>query len=198
MEKLKSTIKEIRTDIKNWWVLLVLGLLFIGMGILVFANPLESYVALAVLFAISMLISGLFQKWFAISNRDELEGWGWQLALGIMEFTIGIVLIFNLNFTMDVLPFYVGFWLLFKSFALIGFSFELKSYKITSWIYYLVFGLLLTILSWLIILNPMFGGMTIVVWTGIALIVAGIAYTMLSVKLKNVNKKIISIKESIS
>lgn len=198
MENLKTTIKEVRTDIKNWWALLVLGILFIGMGIMVFANPLESYTTLAAFFAASMMISGLFQKWFAISNRDELEGWGWQLALGIMEFIIGIVLVFNLNFTMAILPFYVGFWLLFKSFALIGFSFELKSYNVLNWWYYLVFGLLLTLLSWLIILNPLFGGMTIVVWTGIALIVAGIAYIMLSFKLKKVNRKIVRIKESLS
>lgn len=198
MENLKSTIKEIRTDIKNWWILLVLGILFIGLGIFVFANPLESYITIAVFFAASMLISGLFQKWFAISNRDELEGWGWQLALGIMEAIIGIVLLFNLNFTMSVLPFYVGFWLLFKAFALIGFSFELKSYKVLNWWYYLVFGLLLTLLSWFIILNPLFGGMSIVVWTGIALIVAGIAYIMLSFKLKKVNRKIVRIKEILS
>ena len=198
MKNLKSTYKEIRTDIKNWWILMVLGILFVVLGIFVFTNPLESYMTIAVFFAVSMLISGLFQKWFAISNRDELIGWGWQLALGIMEAIIGIVLLFNLNFTMSVLPIYVGFWLLFKAFALIGFSFELKSYKVSNWWYYLVFGLFLTILSWFIILNPLFGGITIVVWTGIALIVAGIAYTILSVKLKKVNRKIVMIKDSLS
>lgn len=197
MENSKSTISEIRTDIKNWWVLLLIGILFIGIGILVFANPFESYVSLAGFFAASMMVSGLFQKWFAISNNNELEGWGWQLALGIMEFTIGLVLIFNLDFTIAILPFYVGFWLLFKSFALIGFSFELKSHKVMNWWYFIVFGLLLTILSWLIILNPLFGGMTIVIWTGIALIVAGIAYILLSLKLKKVKRKIIKIKGSV-
>ena len=198
MENLKSTFKEIRTDIKDWWVFLLIGIVIMGLGVLVFANPLGSYTALAVFFAVSMMVSGLSQKWFAISNRDELVGWGWQLALGIMEFIIGIVLIFNLNFTMAILPFYVGFWLLFKSLALIGFSFELKSYKIVNWVYYLIFGILLTLLSWFIILNPLFGGLTIVFWTGIALIVAGFAYIMLSFKLKNVNRKLVRIKESLS
>ena len=130
MENLKSTLKEIRTDNKNWWVLLLLGIIFIGMGAFVFANPLESYVTLAVFFAASMLVSGIFQFWFAIANKDEISGWGWQLALGIIEFFIGIILIFNMGLTIAILPFYVGFWLLFRSFALIGFSFELKSYKI--------------------------------------------------------------------
>ena len=198
MKNFDSTIKEIRTDIKNWWVLLVLGILFLGLGIIVLVNPLESYLSFITLFALSMMVSGLLQKWFAISNRNEIEGWGWQLALGIMEFIIGIILIFNLNFTMSVFPFYIGFWLLFRSLALIGFSFELKSYKITNWGYYLIYGLLLAILSWLIILNPMFGGMTIVIWTGTALIIAGIAYIMLSFKLKKVKRKIIKIKEPIS
>ena len=197
MENLKSRMKEIRTDIKNWWVLLLLGILFIGVGIFTFINPLESYVTLSVIFAASMLVSGVFQCVFAIGNRNEIDGWGWQLALGIMEFIIGIILLFNVNLTMAVLPFYVGFWLLFRSFALIGFSFELKSYRIMDWGYYLIFGLLVALLSWFIILNPMFGGLTIVTWTGIALIVAGIAHIMLSLKLKKVNKKIVKIEEGL-
>ncbi len=195
MENLKSTLKEIRTNIKNWWVLLLLGIVFIGMGALVFAKPLESYVTLAIFFAISMLTSGIFQFWFAIANRNEIDGWGWQLALGIMEFILGIVLIFNLDLTIAILPFYVGFWLMFRSFALIGFSFELKSYKILDWGYYFVFGLSLALLSWFIILNPLFGGITIVTWTGIALTVAGIAHIMLSLKLKKVNKKLVKFED---
>ena len=198
MENLKSTIKEIRADIKNWWMLLLVGILFIGIGILVLVNPFKSYVSLAWFFAVIMMVSGFLQKWFAIANNNEIEGWGWQLALGIVEFTIGLVLILNLDFTMAILPFYVGFWLLFKSLALIGFSFELKSYKITNWMYYLVFGILLTILSWFVILNPLLGKMTIVVWSGIALIVAGLAYVLLSFKLKNVKRKVVKINEFFS
>lgn len=191
MENLKTTLTEIQSNIKNWWVLLLIGIVFIGVGILVFANPLESYVTLAVFFAATMLISGIFQFWFAIVNRKEIDGWGWQLALGIMEFIIGFILFFNMDLTIILLPFYVGFWLLFRSFALIGFSFELKSYKIIDWGYFLIFGLLIAMLSWFIILNPLFGGLSIVVWTGIALIVAGIAHIMLAFKLKKVNKKIV-------
>ena len=195
MENLESTFKEIGTIIKNWWVLLLLGMVFIGMGVFVFANPLGSYVALAMFFAASMFVSGIFQFWFAVVNREVIDGWGWQLALSIMEFILGTVLIFNMDITMAILPFYVGFWLLFRSFALIGFSFELKSYQILDWGYYLIFGLLITSLSWFIILNPLFGGITIVTWTGIALIVAGIAHIMLSFKLKKVNKKIVKFDE---
>ena len=198
MENLESTIKEIRTNIKNWWVPLLLGILFLIVGFIVFANPLESYVTLAIFFAAGMLVAGVFQFWFAISNSKEIEGWGWQLALGIIETIFGLILLFNLELTLAILPFYVGFWLMFRSFALIGFSFEMKSYSINDWGYYLVFGILLTILSWFIIINPIFGGMTIVTWTGIAFIVAAIAHIMLAFKLKKANKKIVNIEKVIS
>ena len=191
------TLKEIRTDIKNWWIFLIKGILFIGVGIIVFANTLENYANLAGFFALSMMISGLFQKWFAILNSKEIEGWGWQLAVGIMEFVIGLILIFNLNFTVTILPFYVGFWLLFKSLALMGFSFELKSYKISSWFFYFALAVLLAVLSWFIILNPLLGGVTIVFWTGAALIVVGVTYILLAFKLKKVKTRIVRIKDSL-
>ena len=61
------------------------------------------------------------------------------------------------------------------------------------WGYYLDFGLFLAVLSWFIILDPLFVGLTIVTWTGIALIFAGIAHIMLSLKLKKVNKRVVKI-----
>tara|TARA_B100000949_G_C14129937_1_gene386191 strand:- start:204 stop:800 length:597 start_codon:yes stop_codon:yes gene_type:complete len=197
MESLESTLKEIRTSIKKWWALLLLGIVLIGLGIVVFTNPLESYVSLSVFFAVSAIVSGLLQIWFAIANRKKIDGWGWQFALGIMEFIIGVILFSNFGLTLSILPFYVGFWLMFRAFALIGFSFELKTYKIMDWGYYLVFGLFLVILSWFIILNPLFGGITIVTWTGTAFIVAGIANIILSFKLKKVNERIVQVENSI-
>lgn len=191
------SVNEIRAHIKNWWVILLLGVIFIAMGFIVLANPLESYVTLSIFFAASMLVSGIFQIVFSIANREEIEGWGWQLALGIMETIIGFILIFNLEITLAILPFYVGFWLLFRSFALIGFSFELKTYKVLSWAYYLIFGILLALFSWLIILRPVLGGITIVTWTAIAFIIAGTAHIMLSFRLKKINNKIVKVEQAL-
>lgn len=195
MNQLSSTIKEISAAIKNWWVFTILGILFLLLGLYVFNNPVSAYLTLSIFFAASILVSGLFQLWFAFTNKNEIEGWGWQLALAIMEVIIGVILFSNMGLTAAILPLYVGFWLLFRAFALVGFSFEMKSYKIMNWGFYLVFGILLGIFAWLIIINPLFGGMTIVTWTGIALIIAGIAHIMVSLKLRKVSKKLIDLKE---
>lgn len=191
-----STIKSIKATIKNWWIITIIGVLFIALGIYVFQNPIESYSALSVIFAISILITGIFQASFAVANRKLIDGWGWQLALGILELAIGVVLLRDMEMTQAVFPLYVGFWLLFRAFALIGFSFELKAYYVLDWGYYLVFGISLAIISWFIILNPLFGGLTIVTWTGIALILVGIANIMLSLRLKKIKKKFVDLKDA--
>ena len=198
MEPLSSKLKEIKAVIKNWWVFAVLGLLFIALGIYVFNQPAKTFLTLSVFFAASILVSGIFQLWFAYTNRDEIEGWGWQLALAIMEVIIGIILFSNIGLTVVILPLYVGFWLLFRAFALVGFSFELKSFGIEKWWLYLIFGILLGLFSWCIILNPAFGGLTIVSWVGIALIMAGIAHVFIALKMKQVKKKMVNLKEHLS
>jgi len=179
-------------------VFTLLGILFILLGIYVFNNPVSAYLTLSIFFAVSILVSGIFQLWFAFTNRNEIEGWGWQLALAIMEVIIGLVLFSNIGLTAAILPLYVGFWLLFRAFALVGFSFELKSYKVMNWGYYFVFGLLLGIFAWCIIINPLFGGMTIVTWTGIALVIAGIGHIMVSLKLRKVSKKLVDFKDKLN
>ncbi len=186
---LSSKLKEVKASIKNWWLMIVLGVLFIGLGFLVVSKPVESYAALTIFFAVGILLSGIFQIWFAIANRNDIEGWGWQLALGLVEFVIGVILVSNFALSFTMLPFYVGFWLSFRAFALIGFSFELKSYHVMDWGYYLVFGILLGIISWFIIVDPLFGGVTIVTWTALALIVAGVVNIILGFKLRKIKKK---------
>lgn len=198
MEQLSSKLKEITAVIKNWWVFALLGILFIGLGIYVFNQPVKTFVTLSAFFAASILASGIFQLWFAYSNKDEIEGWGWQLALAIMEVIIGIILFNNMDLTAVILPLYVGFWLLFRAFALVGFSFEMKSFGIKDWTLYFIFGLLLGLFAWCIIINPAFGGLTIITWVGIALLIAGVAHIFVALKLRRVKKKFVDLKEHLT
>ncbi|WP_424351313.1 HdeD family acid-resistance protein, partial [Lutimonas sp.] len=118
---------------KYWYLPLISGLIFIGVGIYGFAQPADSYVALAFVFSLSFLIVGIMDIFFAISNRKELEGWGWDLALGILTLLIGIVLLRHPEISILTLPLFVGFTMLFRSAMAIGNSLELKKYYINEW-----------------------------------------------------------------
>lgn len=179
--------KSVYNAVKYWYLHLIVGIIFIGIGILVFRTPLESYLTLAFIFSISFLVSGIFEIIFSISNRKELEGWGWNLAMGILTALVGIMLIDNPAISAVTLPLYVGFVVLFRSIMAISTSLELRNYLIPDWGFLFALGILGTIFSFMLIFNPSFAGFTLVVWTGLAFITLGIYGIYISIKLKKIH-----------
>ena len=177
----------ISSSVKHWYLPLIAGLIFIGVGIFSFMQPAESYVALAIVFSLAFLFHGIADIAFAITNREHMQGWGWDLAMGILTTLVGILLIANPVISMLTLPFYVGFVVMFRSVAAIGTSLELKKYYIQDWGYLLAIGILGVIFSFILLFDPGFAGMSIVVWTGLAFIVIGAFSIFLSLKLKKLH-----------
>lgn len=180
-------LKLAMNSVKHWYLPLITGLIFIGVGLYAFAQPAGSYVALAFVFSISFIIAGIMDIIFAVSNREELEGWGWDLALGLMTLLVGIVLIRHPEISMLTLPLFVGFTVLFRSAMAIGNSLELKKYYINEWGTLMAIGILGMIFSFILIFNPVLAGLSIVIWTGLAFIFIGAYSIYLSLRLKKVH-----------
>ena len=174
--------------IKHWYLTLILGIFFIFVGFWVISTPLESYLALSILFSVAFFVSGVFETFYYITNRRTAENWGWGLTAGIIELLIGIWLISSPLVSVTVLPFVVGFVLLFRSSTAMAVSFDLKSRAMKGWWWLLIIGILGLIFSYMMIFNPVFGGMTIVIWTGLSFFSIGIFRVMLSFKLKRLNE----------
>ncbi len=187
---MKSMISEAISAIKHWWLILILGILLVLGGIWVVRTPLQSYLALSILFVVLLLVNGTFQIIFSLSNRHKLPGWGWYLSGGILEFLIGVYLMSYPAISMTVLPFVVGFWLIFRGISVIAYSTELKAGGVRGWGWLMVLGILLTIFSFLIIMNPVIGAVYLVFWTAFSLIFMGISYIMFSLKLREVKTKL--------
>lgn len=181
-------LKQIKQSVKHWYIHLIIGLIFIATGIWVFTSPLHSYVALTVVFSISFLLSGIMEIFFAISNSKVLDNWGWTLALGIFTALIGVILIANPAISALTLPLYVGFMLMLHSFWAIGSAFDLKDYGVKGWGVSLFIGILGVVFATLIIVRPVIGGITLVIWTGLALIASGAFNLFLSNKMRKIHK----------
>jgi uncharacterized membrane protein HdeD (DUF308 family) len=177
-----------RNAIKYWWVYLLTGILFILLGIWVFRTPVESYVALSILFTLTFLVNGVAEIFYALSNRKTQKGWGWILSGGIVDLLIAIMLLSNPAISMQVLPFYVGFALLFRSFSATALALDLQSLGVSSWGFLLLLGVLGIVLSFVLLWNPLVAGMTIVFWTAMAFIIIGIFRIMLSLKLRRLHE----------
>ena len=179
-----TIFKEIKEAVKYWWLLLLTGLILGAVGIWVFASPATAYISLSILFGASILTIGFFETVFAISARKSLEGWGWTLASGILDIIIGTYLLAYPLVTMAVLPFILGFWLLFRGFSAIGFSFDMKSYGDLNWGWSLLFAIGIIFFAFMILAVPAFGVANIIAWTGLSFIFAGVFRIVLAFRLK--------------
>jgi len=188
-------IKKVKSTVKHWYIPLIVGLLFIGLGLWTIFRPAESYLGLAILFIVAFIVGGLLDIIFAVTNKDELDGWGWELANGILMFVIGIIMAMKPELSIVTLPFYIGFVIMFRSIMAISSSIELKKYGVMDWGNLMAMGILGLIFSFILLWNPMFAGLTIVVWTGLALITIGGYAVYFSLKLKKLHHLAKEIKE---
>ena len=184
----KSIFKTFTETIKYWYIPAIVGSIFIAVGIYTFASPATSYVALSILFSLSFLFAGLSEISFSLTNKNEMDNWGWMLAFGILTTVVGGLLLANPEVSMLTLSFYVGFLIIFRAISAISFSLDLKDYGIGDWGALMALGVIGLIFGVLMIWRPTFAGMTIVVWTGLAFITTGIFSLYLSFKLKKLNE----------
>jgi uncharacterized membrane protein HdeD (DUF308 family) len=177
-------LKTIRNTVKHWYIPAFVGILFIVIGGYLLTVPEATYFSLVVLFSLSFLFSGILEILFSIQNREELEGWGWYLAGGIFSFLIGVLLISRPDIAATTLPFFVGFGLLFRSFQGLGVAFELKNYGVLKWGNLAILSVLGILFSFLLIDNPIFTGISLVMMTSFSFIFVGIYALVLSFQLK--------------
>ncbi len=182
---MENFLKTIRNAVKHWYIPLLIGILLILLGIYVLSTPVASYVTLSIMFSYSFLFAGIMEIIFSLSNKRELDGWGWYLAGGILNTLFGVLLLNNPAISMTTLPFIIGFFAMFRSIQYVSFALDLKSYGVRSWGWTLFFGILGILFSFMLLWNPVFAGLTIVIWTGMAIITAGFASCVLSTQLKN-------------
>ena len=170
---MKTLFDEMEHAVKNWWLSLILGILYIIVALCLLFAPGSSYIALSVIFSISMLISGIIEIIFSISNRRGISSWGWYLAGGIIDLILGIYLVAYPLLSMEVIPFIVAFWMMFRGFSATGYSMDLKRYGTREWGWYMGFGILAIIIYML----------------AFTFLIIGFFRVMLSFELKSLHKR---------
>ena len=186
---METVFNEIKHSVKNWWTSLLLGILYIIVSLCLMFSPIGSYLALSVIFSIAMLVSGILEISFAISNRKGINSWGWYLVGGIIDLILGIYLIAFPLVSMEVIPFLIAFWLMFRGFSSTGYAIDLKRYGTRDWGWYMAFGILSILCSLLILWQPTIGALYAVYMISFTFLIIGLFRIMLSFELKNLHKR---------
>lgn len=140
------------------------------------------------LFSLSFLFSGLSEIVFAIANKNHLLNWAWSLVFGIITFMAGVLLLLNPSLTMTFLAYYIGFVILFRSISSISYAFDIKNYGGLGWGFLLFLGILGAVVSFILIWNPIFAGLSIVILVALNFLFGGLFNIYLALQLRKIHK----------
>ena len=175
--------------IRHWWLLMLAGILCVAAGIAVFVFPMESYMTLSIIFGVLMVITGAAQLIIASTSGNYLAMKGYVIVGGILDLLLGIFLCVYPAVTVVLLPIMLGIWMMYHSFMLIAFGGDLDTFKINGSGWVILGGVLLLILSFLVLVNPFSVGITtVIVLTGVGLIVFGFLLCGESVLLRRIHE----------
>lgn len=97
MDRINVLLENSKRAVRYWWLLAVVGIALLAAGILIFAYPSRSYLAMATLFGWLMFLSGMLEAALSAMNRHFVTGRGWMAVGGLIEIILGLILIFNVS-----------------------------------------------------------------------------------------------------
>lgn len=153
----------------------MVGLVSIVFGILLLLTSQARMESIALFIGIAIALYGLFSVVVAIMNRDNKKLFLTDLLFGIVLIVLAILVFANLALIGKYLPTLVGFLMILSSLAEIVRSFSLKSGGLKSWWLGIVPALIVLILGFVFLLKPGFVGASFGIFTGITLVINGIA-----------------------
>jgi len=166
---------------KNWYLVLIRGLILLLLSYLIFQSPGDALVAYALYVGIGFIITGLFEIFGGIASKNDNPNWGLTIFGGILDLIVGYILTAHPLLTASIIPFIIGFWAMFYGFFLIINSFT------TAGNFALKFfgGILLIISANFLMFNPLIAGLTVTLWIATLLLIAGIYNIVFSFQLKS-------------
>lgn len=119
------------------------------------------------------------------------SGRGWVIAMGVIEFLLGVLLLSLPQISMWMIPILLGVWLLFRGFSLVGISSDMMAYGIKGPGWVIAISILAILCAFLIIFQPILGVGAIVILLGAGFIIMGVDMIIFSLFLKRLTRVVL-------
>ena len=172
-----------------WWLLLFGGIISLAVGIVIISWPTPTVIVVAVLFAIYLIISGLFE--IVRSFASGLTGGTRALLLitGVLSVILGIFAIRSAaDNAVDLLGIFVGIAFLFRGFASLFMGFDSKEGR--GW--NIFFGIIMLVGGVVILVQPALALTTLAWVVGIWLVLIGIYEIIASLVVRSRTKDLVA------
>jgi uncharacterized membrane protein HdeD (DUF308 family) len=169
---------------RNWWLMLLRGLVAIGFGVFVIMKPQTSLPVLVYLFGIYALVEGVLEVAVAIEGRNQVDSWGLLLLWGLLGVAVGILAFTKPDFTALALLYYIALWAIATGVLEIAAAIRLREVISNEWWLFLA-GIVSVAFGVWLIARPDTGEVTLLYAIGIYAILYGVLVVLFAFKIRS-------------
>lgn len=170
---------------KNWWLLLLKGVLSAGMGLFLLLAPGTGIIVFATLAAILIGLGGIALIIGAITHRRYNFDWTWWLMEGLFDVIIALLIIANPAEAAAIVMILIAAWVLIMGVIQIITAINVQYYLPGNLIFILT-GVVAVILGFFILFNLSTGLQGIIILFGIFTLFYGISQIYVSVIIRKI------------
>ncbi len=163
------------------WGPFLLGVLYIIVAVITFNNPFASVLALVFLFAIGIILKGIFEI-FLRNRLNEYSTYNHTglIVIGVIDIIIGLLLLFNIEIGFFTLPVLFALWMIFSSISTIATAGPLRNYSTAIFWMVVVLAVLTALIGGFLLFNPGLSMGVILMLVGVFFLFNGITYIIMS------------------
>ena len=169
---------------RYWWVFLLSGLCAIGFGILSFAWPGLTLLALVILFGVYGIADGVFAFAASRARHEAGQRWGAMVVAGIVSLLAGVAAFAWPGLTALVLLYIIAAWALLRGIIEIVAAIELRKLIRNEWVL-AVAGVISILFAVLAIAQPGAGALAILWLIGAFAVIRGLMLVAVSLRLRS-------------
>lgn len=172
---------------RNWWLLLLRGLVAIVFALLTWAQPGVSLAALVLVFGIYVLADGLLGVWSAIAKRRDNRHWWVLLLWGLVGIVVGVMTFIMPGITGLVLLMYIAAWAVITGVLQIVAAIRLRKEIKGEWLMILS-GLVSVAFGVLLFLQPGAGALAVAWIIAAYAFIFGVLMVLLAFKVRKLGR----------
>lgn len=156
---------------------LVVGILYIIVGIIAFRDPIDGVGIVAYLFAFSAIYRGVSYLFgYYVDRKRNGTGETMFLILGIIDIIAGLILVINIRASILALPILFAIWFIASSVMMLFSAGRLREHNNTRYMVVIFLSILGIIAGLMSLSNPLSSVLTIAMFVSLYFITSGISH----------------------
>ncbi len=169
---------------KNWWVLLIRGILAVLFGVMAFTLPDLTLVTLVLLYGVYALADGLTAIWVG----GQARAW-WFVLLGILGVVVGVFTFIYPGITAVALLYLIAAWAIVRGVFEIVTAIQLRKEISNEWML-IIAGILSVLFGVALVAKPAAGALAVVWIIGAYAFIFGLVMIVLAFRLRGLSGRL--------